>query len=124
MKIAMISLYLPSGSKIGSGYQAHYMANALVRRGHSVTMFSPCERAEDALYDLEHVNPGRYLRTFGFAWKLRKIDFSVYEVLHAHGDDYWLWRNPFSSEAKSRSLRDDIKCDVPSTSTTGQSPNH
>jgi len=23
---------------------------------------------------------------------LRRVDFSGYDVLHAHGDDYWLWR--------------------------------
>lgn len=92
MKIAMISLYLPSGSKIGSGYQAHYMADAFTRAGHSVTMFSPCGPTEDALYKTVTVNPGRAIRTFGFAWKLRQIDFSGFDVIHAHGDDYWLWK--------------------------------
>jgi glycosyltransferase involved in cell wall biosynthesis len=32
------------------------------------------------------------MRTFRFATSLRRIDFSGYDVLHAHGDDYWLWR--------------------------------
>lgn len=91
MKIALTSLYLPSGSKIGSGYQAHYMAQAMVRRGHAVTVFSPCPRPEDARYDHTLVEPWRRLRTFGFAWQLRGIDFSEFDVLHAHGDDYWLW---------------------------------
>ena len=40
-KIAFISLYLPSGSKIGVGYQAHAMANVWVGRGWDVTMHSP-----------------------------------------------------------------------------------
>ena len=91
MNIAMISLYLPSDSKIGSGYQAHYMANALTKRGHRVTMFSPCEPSEGSLYKTVTVNPGRRLRTFGFALKLRKIDYSEFDLVHAHGDDYWLW---------------------------------
>lgn len=91
MNIAITSLYLPSGSKIGAGYQAHYMANAMVRQGHDVTMFSPCEHPEEALYKTVTVDPGRHLRTFGFAWALRRIDFSGFDVVHAHGDDYWLW---------------------------------
>ena len=91
MNIAMISLYLPSDSKIGSGYQAHYMANALTRRGHSVTMFSPCGPTEGALYKTQVVDPGRRMRTFGFAYKLRGIDYSPFDIVHAHGDDYWLW---------------------------------
>jgi glycosyltransferase involved in cell wall biosynthesis len=32
------------------------------------------------------------LRTFRFALALRRVDFSGYDVIHAHGDDYWLWR--------------------------------
>jgi len=91
LRIAMVSLYLPSGSKIGSGYQAHYMANALVRRGHCVTMFSPCPPCNDALYQTVTMPVGQRLRTFRFAWNLRKIDLSPFDVLHAHGDDYWLW---------------------------------
>src|SRR5579871_195517 len=91
MNIAMISHYLPSGSKIGAGYQAHYMANAMVRRGHRVTMHSLCPHPEDADYRTVTIDPGRRLRTFAFAWKLRGIDFSGFDVLHAHGDDYWLW---------------------------------
>ena len=92
LKIAMVSLYLPSGSKIGSGYQAHYMANAFARRGHNVTMFSPCEHCDDALYRTVTVDPGKHLRTFGFALALRKIDFHGFDVIHAHGNDYWLWK--------------------------------
>lgn len=91
MKIAMISLYLPSGSKIGSGYQAHYMANAMVRRGHAVTMFSPCDKTAGALYETVTLPVGNKLRTFRFAWNLREVDFGRFDVIHAHGDDYWLW---------------------------------
>ena len=36
MKIALLSLYLPGSSKIGVGYQVHYLANELVKRGHDV----------------------------------------------------------------------------------------
>ncbi len=91
MKIAMISLYLPSETKMGVGYQAHAMANAFVARGHRVTMFSACAKPDGALYDYQRVDVGNSLRTFRFAWNLRKIDFSGFDVIHAHGDNYWLW---------------------------------
>ena len=87
----MSSLYLPGGSKIGVGYQVHHMANQMVLRGHCVTVFSQCESGEGRLYNLVQVTPKKRLRTFGFAWDLRKIDFSKFDVLHAHGDDWFLW---------------------------------
>jgi phosphatidyl-myo-inositol alpha-mannosyltransferase len=98
MNIAMISLYLPSQDKCGAGYQAHYMGNAMVQAGHDVTMFSPARRPGDALYEHVQVETGESMRTFGFAWNLRKMDWSGFDVVHAHGDDYWLWR-PAGGEA-------------------------
>lgn len=91
MKIALTSLYLPSSSKIGVGYQVHYLANALIGRGHAVTVFSQATRPADALYEVVTVPSGRHLRTFGFAWNLRHVDFSGFDVLNAHGDDWFLW---------------------------------
>ena len=91
MNIALASLYLPSASKIGVGYQVHGLANALVRRGHDVAVFSPCPRPDDAAYVVHVVPPGRSMRTFGFAWDLRRVDFSSFDVLNAHGDDWFLW---------------------------------
>ena len=92
LKIAMISYYLPSGSKIGVGYQVHELANELSRRGHQVTVFSECPPVGGALYGHEHMRLNGSLRTFRFATTLRKIDFSHFDALHAHGDDYWMWR--------------------------------
>jgi len=37
------------------------------------------------------VPPGKRLRTFSFAWDLRCYDFSGFDVLNAHGDDWFLW---------------------------------
>ena len=91
MNIAITSLYLPSGSKIGVGYQVHMLANALVGRGHAVTVFSPCGPSPDSRYAVEVVPAGRHLRTFGFAWDLRGYDFTGFDVLNAHGDDWFLW---------------------------------
>jgi len=91
VKIAITSLYLPSGSKIGVGYQVHYLANEFVKRGHDVTVFSQTGRSEDSLYDVVVVPPRKRLRTFAYAWDLRRCDFSKFDVLNAHGDDWFLW---------------------------------
>jgi phosphatidyl-myo-inositol alpha-mannosyltransferase len=92
LKIAMISYYLPSASKIGVGYQVHELANELSRRGNEVTVFSECPPVDGALYGHKHIRLSGSLRTFRFATQLRKVDFSGFDALHAHGDDYWLWR--------------------------------
>jgi phosphatidylinositol alpha-mannosyltransferase len=92
LRIGMVSYYLPSGSKIGVGYQVHALANALVARGHSVTVFSACGASEGARYRTEQVPLSGSNRTFKFALALRKADWQRFDVLHAHGDDYWLWR--------------------------------
>ncbi len=78
---------------MGVGHQVHAFANALARRGHAVHVFSRYPAPEDALYGATVVPVGRRLRTFQFAWHLRDVDFSGFDVLHAHGDDYWLWSN-------------------------------
>ncbi len=88
----MISYYLPSGSKIGVGYQVHELATELTRRGHHVDVFSDCPPVEGASYGHRHIRLTGRLRTFRFATELRKVDFGSYDVLHAHGDDYWMWR--------------------------------
>ena len=92
LRIAMISYYLPSESKIGVGYQVHALANELSRRGHSVDVFSPCAPVEGALYGHVHLPLSGSLRTFRFAFTMRRQDLSSYDVLHAHGEDYWMWR--------------------------------
>ena len=71
LRIAMISYYLPSGSKIGVGHQVHQLANELVRRGHHVDVFSNCPPVADALYGHFHVELSGPARTFRFATTLR-----------------------------------------------------
>jgi phosphatidyl-myo-inositol alpha-mannosyltransferase len=92
LRIAMISYYLPSGSKIGVGYQVHAFANALVDRGHHVIVFSSCGPSAGARYTTTTLALSGSNRTFKFALELRHVDWSGFDVLHAHGDDYWLWR--------------------------------
>lgn len=92
LQVAMISYYLPSGSKIGVGYWVDQLAREMCRRGHSVTVYSGCGPVPDAPYRVVQAPLSGSLRTFKFALHLRKVDFSGYDVIHAHGDDYWLWR--------------------------------
>lgn len=92
LRIAMISYYLPSGSKIGVGYQVHLLATELTRRGHDVEVFSNCPPIPGAVYRHRLIELRGPLRTFRFATTLRRVDFSAFDVLHAHGDDYWMWR--------------------------------
>jgi glycosyltransferase involved in cell wall biosynthesis len=88
----MVSYYMPSGSKIGVGYQVHALANALVDWGHEVTVFSACEESDGARYRSKVVPVSGSNRTFKFALRLRHVDWTPFDVLHAAGDDYWLWR--------------------------------
>jgi phosphatidyl-myo-inositol alpha-mannosyltransferase len=88
----MVSYYLPSGSKIGVGHQVHALSNALVKRGHHVTVFSASGKSAGALYTTKVIDLPSRFRTFAFAFNLRNVDFSGFDILHAHGDDYWLWR--------------------------------
>ncbi len=88
----MISYYLPSESRIGVGHQVHALANALVERGHEVTVFSGCAHSDGARYETVTMPLPGTNRTFKFAWKLRRVDWSRFDILHAHGDDNWLRR--------------------------------
>ena len=72
LRIAMISYYLPSESKIGVGYQVHALATELAERGHDVTVLSACAPVPGARYGHRLVRPRGSLRTFRFATQLRR----------------------------------------------------
>jgi glycosyltransferase involved in cell wall biosynthesis len=55
-------------------------------------VFSECPPVTGATYGHHRVRLTGSMRTFRFATELRRMDFSGYDVLHAHGDDYWMWR--------------------------------
>ncbi|NKY09171.1 glycosyltransferase family 4 protein [Cellulomonas hominis] len=92
LRIALVSYYLPSTSKQGIGYQVHEFATELSRRGHHVDVLSDCPPVPGAVYGHRHLTMTGHLRTFRFAGRVRREDLSSYDVLHAQGDDYWLWR--------------------------------
>jgi glycosyltransferase involved in cell wall biosynthesis len=85
----MSSFYLPSESKIGAGYQAHGLAQAMSKAGHDVTMFSPCAKPDTARYHHRQVAVRKPLATFRWAFALRRVDLTGFDVFHAAGDDYW-----------------------------------
>ena len=60
MKIAITSLYLPSASKIGVGYQVHYLANALVQAAATTVYgFFPGHPTGRRLYIMWSLGPLR-----------------------------------------------------------------
>ena len=79
----MAAYYLPPQDRIGAGYMQHYLANAYVRAGHDVTMFSAARtKADDALYNLVSVPVGDRNRFFRFALQLRRQPLSEFGLLH------------------------------------------
>lgn len=92
LRIAVASYYLPSESKIGAGYNAHRLAEALCHRGHHVTMISPCRKPEGAIYDHLQVRLQGRFRTFRWGWALSRVDVTGFDVLNAHGDNHFCRR--------------------------------
>ncbi len=100
MRIAVISLYLPTGLRGGVPQQVHLISNELVRRGHHVTVFSLFPRSEDARYAvcqvqlptwasrLLEIRKGAGIHLF--PWYLRRADFSCFDLVHAHGDSHFI----------------------------------
>ena len=91
LRIAIVSYYMPSGSKMGGGYWTDQYARELVRRGHEVTVLTGCPEMVDAPYATRTIDLPGSMRTFRFAIELKRIDLSGFDVLHANGDDYWCW---------------------------------
>ena len=92
LRIACHSLYLPSDSKIGSGYQAHGLAQALVEAGHHVTVLSPSPEVPGARYRHRQIAVGPPLRLLKWASAAARCDLSEFDVFHSHGEDYLVGR--------------------------------
>lgn len=97
MKIAVLSSQLPSPGRAKTGgvaYVAHRLANALTKRGHSVTVFTTDEQPPDASYQVHKVlsaRPLNPLRAWLWLWQLARRyaaqDFSDFDIIHAHGNN-------------------------------------
>ncbi len=96
MRIAITNAFLPSEQQAGVPHQVHRLANALVARGHDVTVFSFSPRPADAAYALRRFPrpnvPARFL-PFVMAYRLATTDFRAFDVVNVHGDNY-LMRPP------------------------------
>lgn len=91
--IAVIQRFLPSRSRGGVGHFTHGLANALVARGHAVTVFSEDPAPAGAAYAVRPVAAtGGRLSPLTFPWALRRCDFRGFDVVHAQGDEQWVRR--------------------------------
>ncbi len=95
MKIAMTHVALPNESKGGVAHQVHSLANVLAERGHEVTMFTFSPPYAECRYRVHQYSTRRLprnpsWRTFLFAARLARTDFSRFDVLHTNGDNYLL----------------------------------
>ena len=107
MKIALFHTTLPEkGRKLGGVEVAvHRLANQLAldpRDEVTVLSLTPCP--EDAKYTHRRLFAGRpalkdrqLLRLFGLPFLMNFIDWNSYDIVHFHGDDWFLLRRPFSS---------------------------
>ncbi len=94
MKIAIICQYLPSGCKFGVGYLVSAFADELCKRGWDITVISRYTAFPEALYKCKTISCGDRWSVFRFALKLREIDWSEYDILHAFTDDFLLFHLP------------------------------
>ncbi|MBI4617030.1 MAG: glycosyltransferase family 4 protein [Planctomycetes bacterium] len=99
MKIAMLHKTLPFGRITRGGgvdHQIHSLANALVERGHRVTIHSLDPAPPEARYEVKPLAvPPIFLRSkvlyqYALGWFFRQADLGDPDVLHAHGDDHFL----------------------------------
>lgn len=115
MKIAMTASTLPSDSRSGAAYQAHYLANALCMAGQSVTMFSMSPRPEDARYEHRRLPRRERGTIWGYAASLRSLDLKGFDVLHCHGDDCFLLGRRKPRHVRTlhgASLKEMLNCEV------------
>lgn len=95
MKIAMTHVDLPNESKGGVAAQAHHLSNQLVERGHEVTVFSFSPHYSECKYQVhQYLDPPKqkFLQPLSFATRLAQTDFSEFDIVHTHGDNYLLWK--------------------------------
>jgi phosphatidylinositol alpha-mannosyltransferase len=91
LKIAITNAFLPSEQPSGVPSQVHHLANALVAAGHAVTVFSFSAKPDDATYGVHQFPrppvPPRFF-PFVMAYRLATTDFSAFDVVNVHGDNY------------------------------------
>ncbi|MBN1306323.1 MAG: glycosyltransferase family 4 protein [Chitinispirillaceae bacterium] len=91
MNIAFFSKHLPSDEPNGVSVQVHRLAQALVLRGHTVTVYTFSPPMAGACYHCITLRQGsapRPFRKFTPALAFRTVNISGFDVVHFHGDDY------------------------------------
>lgn len=93
-KIALTHVDLPNESKGGVAHQAHFLANVLTDRGHDVTMFSFSPRWDECRYPVHQYPAARVgkFKPIAFARELARTDFSGFDIVHTHGDNFLMRR--------------------------------
>lgn len=107
MRIALFHTTLPErGRKLGGVEIAvHRLANQLaLDERDEVTVLSLTSCPENAKYIHKQLFAGRpilrnsqLIRLFGLPFLMNFIDWDSYDVVHFHGDDWFLIRRPFAS---------------------------
>jgi phosphatidylinositol alpha-mannosyltransferase len=106
MKVAIFAASLPEpGRKLGGVEVAvHRLANELAKSDQDeITVFSLCPCPENAIYHHKQLFPNHpLLRTkigvwFILPFLLNLVDFSQFDVIHLHGDDWFYFRRPAAS---------------------------
>ncbi len=91
MNIAFFSKHLPSNEPNGVSVQVHRLAEALLLRGHQVTVYTFSPPVRGASYRTVTLSAGttsRFFRKFQPAVRFRAVDTTPYDIVHFHGDDY------------------------------------
>jgi len=120
VKISFYCKYVYGSQPCGVSLQVHRLANALVRRGHVVTVYTLSEQTfEHASYLYTYHSLGRVSNPLihkfeaAFRFLFRVIKDSSSDIVHFHGDDYlcfWLCRRvrTFYGSARSEAYYTDL----------------
>ena len=103
MDIALFHTTLPQPDRKPGGVEVavHRLANALVRIGNAVTVYSSTDAPDQRLYDHEQLlasrpmtHQHRLVRLFVLPALLNSMSFNDPDVLHLHGDDWFFVSRP------------------------------
>jgi phosphatidyl-myo-inositol alpha-mannosyltransferase len=105
MRIAFYHYSLPQAGRKPGGVEVFVdrLADALVRSGHEVTVFTYARPSEPRSYAIELLKPARaarsaLLRQYVASWQLNVRAFHrSFDVVHLHGDDWFFWRRKLPS---------------------------
>lgn len=104
LRVAIFHTTLPQPGRKLSGVEStvHRLANALVKHGDTtVTLFSCDPKPVDAKYEHVELFPGKirgaFSRFIGLPLALNFVDFSDFDIVHLHGDDWFFVRRGLAS---------------------------